>query len=95
MVAPKKVALTDGFLPHASGLIVPESVARKRIVSMKVQHRALNACVSKVLGPLSLRFALGCMEDGCPSPEIVRVPQPDGGIILQCGCTDRVFSGSF
>lgn len=85
------MSVPAGFQAHASGLLVPEAHARTRRVVTHEQWRAIDKALS-VMNQLGLRMQFRC-EQGCPS--IAKIAQPDGGTVLRCDCTDRVFTKAF
>ncbi len=82
------------FREHPSGLIVPEALSRRRQVWTKDEFRKAES-VTKLLTSRKVKLLLKCGEDDCSDRQLVRVPQPDGGYLLRCGCTDRIFQRTF
>lgn len=80
---------TDGLSQHASGLYVPDALARRRVVIPKEDWRVLDRAI-KVFVRLEMRIAFGCKNRACPAPSVERATQVDGTPLLRCGCTDRV-----
>lgn len=80
-----------GFLEHSSGLIVPEAHARARRVATKQEWRAYEAAI-QAYRRLGIRVQMAC-EKGCSPIHPKRTP--DGGVNLQCDCTDRIFQAHF
>lgn len=81
-----------GFHEHASGLIVPEAHARKRVVVSYEDWKRLDRALN-VLNRIGLRMMFKCDAPDC-SP-IVKLRDAGGGATLRCDCTDRVFTKSF
>lgn len=80
-----------GFLPHASGLLVPEAQARRRVVVSYDDWKKLDRGL-EALNQCGLRFQFRC-EHGCKAVEKIRTL--DGGTNLRCDCTDRLFTRAF
>lgn len=85
-------AVPAGFHEHASGLIVPEAHARKRIVVPEDDWKRIDRALN-VLNRLDLRFQFRCELPKCSGIEKVRTP--DGGTVLRCDHADRVFTKAF
>lgn len=83
--------MTAGYREHASGLIVPEDVSRKRIVFTKDETRLIQRAL-KLLGARGLATFFGCPERSCRRSPVQRVELADGSESLRCDCTDWVLS---
>jgi hypothetical protein len=83
-----------GFRPQAngSGLYVPDELSRKRIVCTYEDWKKLDRALD-VLNRLNLRMKFRCERDGCSA--ITKITTRDGGTVLQCACSDRVFTKAF
>ena len=81
-----------GFHEHASGLIVPEAHARKRIVTTKGDWKKVEQALA-ILKRVGLRTAFRCENEKC-SP-VVKSATPDGGTLVRCDCSDRIFTKAF
>lgn len=81
-----------GFHPHASGLLVPEAHARRRIVCSYADWKKLDRALD-ALNQLAMRMQFRCEKADC-SP-IVKVRDAGGGVTLRCDCADRVFTKAF
>lgn len=79
-----------GFAPHTSGLLVPESVARRREVWTREDWKVVNRA-AKVLNDRHVGTLMRCRVPECPSPVLEATRELDGGLLLRCGCTDRHF----
>ena len=86
------MSVPAGFHEHASGLIVPEAHARRRVVLTYADWKKLDRALQALL-PMHLRMQFRCERDDC-SP-IQKIRNLDGGVTLRCDCTDRVFSKAF
>lgn len=82
----------DVFHEHASGLLVPNEIARERRVATKAEWRAYEAAL-KAYKRLGIRVQMACEKPGCSRIRGIRAA--DGGAILRCDCTDRVFQAAF
>lgn len=81
----------NGFEPHVeSGLLVPSAVARQRQAWPEGSRRLLDR-TAKLLARNGLDFTLECQNPKCLATKLERIDQPDGGYLLRCSCTDRVF----
>lgn len=83
-----------GFREHASGLIVPEVHARKRIVLTKAEWKLIDKCFA-LLAFLGLRLQFTCDHPRCAGQPIEKITQGDGSVVLRCEHADRVFSKAF
>lgn len=80
------------FHEHASGLMVPENIARTRLVCTKDDWKRIDRAF-EVFNRLGVRMQFKCEKSGCS--QIVKSRTPDGGTLLRCDCTDRVFTLTF
>lgn len=80
-----------GYAPHTSGLLVPEAVARTRVVWTRDEWKLIDRA-AKVLRERGVATLMRCNEPGCPQRVLEAVQLP-GVLVLQCGCTDRVLTG--
>lgn len=80
-----------GFAPHASGLLVPEPVARRREVWPRDEWKQVDRA-AKVLNGHAIAVLMKCGIPGCPDPNLEARPNPDGTLALRCGCTERVLT---
>jgi hypothetical protein len=71
----------------------PEVSTRRRVVWTREEKRRLDR-VSADFNLHGDRFLLRCGSAACPETTIVLAEDRTnpGGMILRCGCTDRVFS---
>lgn len=82
--------MQDGFGTHASGLLVPDHLARLREVITADEYKTLTRAITKVLGPHAIKFLLICGHAGCSDTRIEKTRLADGTVTLRCGCRDRV-----
>ena len=79
-----------GFHEHASGLIVPDFLAREREVWTRADWKILERA-TKLVASRGLRMFLQCAETpACRETPLARHREPDGGISLRCAHRDRV-----
>jgi len=78
----------SGFHPHASGLLVPEDVAREREVWTRDEWKALEK-VTKFLQGKGVELFMGCTHHDCKKLPIERIRRADGGLTLRCAHKDR------
>lgn len=83
------MAQNSAFAEHASGLIVPQTLARRRIAIPREDWKHLDRAV-KVFQRLEVAIAFQCKNKRCSDRNVVRLSQVDGTPLLRCGCTDRV-----
>ena len=83
------------FREHASGLLVPEEVSRARRSLTWQEWRDLERA-TRLLGNerMAAEFVMRCKNPQCVDRKIERV-RGGHGMILRCGCTDRVFSKGY
>lgn len=88
------IAVPTGFRESASGLVLPEAVSRTRRTLTWPEWRTLEAA-TKILDSdrLHADYVLRCRNADCPDRKFERV-KGGNGVILRCGCTDRVFERS-
>lgn len=79
---------------HASGLIVPEEIARERQVMTWQEWRDLEK-VTKALAARGIVLQLKCSDPRCQREPIVRHRTPEGGISFRCAHADRVYTKAF
>lgn len=79
-----------GFAPHTSGLLVPETVARRREVWTRDDWKTVNRA-AKILNDRAVSTLMRCRVPACPDPVLEASRQDGGELWLRCGCTDRVF----
>lgn len=81
-----------GFHPHASGLLVPDDLARKRQVWTKDEGRLLDR-LAKLLNERGMLLNLACQNPKCAQSRkpLERFRMANGDYVLRCECTDRVF----
>lgn len=87
-------SVSPGYREHVSGLLVPEDVSRARQVWTADEWRLLDRAMT-LLGGHMVAVRLACGSSGCSDRTLTRVPTPDGGYVLRCACTDRVFQRAF
>lgn len=80
-----------GFHPHASGLIVPEALARVREVWTPAEFKILQRA-TKLLASYQVEVYFGCPEPDCKTQPLERVTNGDGGFTLRCAHKDRIFT---
>lgn len=80
-----------GYASHASGLLVPEAVARRRVVLPRSEWKQIDRA-ARVLNQHEIATIMRCGREGCPQPILSPVRRHDGSVVLRCGCTDRVLS---
>ncbi len=78
-----------GFTAHASGLVVPDAVARLRDTFMADEAKLLRRG-TKLLEAHHVRMIAKCVKPKCSDPALAWV-EVDGEKVLRCGCTDRYF----
>lgn len=79
----------SAFSQHASGLLVPDALARRRVVIPKRDWKGAD----RMFAFFNAQVAFRCKNTGCADPAIREIErQADGSRILRCGCTDRVLS---
>ena len=83
--------LPQGFTDHPSGLVVPIEHRRARQVLTRDELKLIDR-TAKVLAQVSVAHQMKCGKTDCPDPVLRRLPSLDGSTVLQCGCTDRVFT---
>lgn len=79
---------------HDSALLIS---TRDRIVYTKADGQALDRC-AKQLNAHGDKMLVVCGNATCPSQKIVMVPDHTAGgrgMILRCGCRDRIFEKAF
>lgn len=78
------VEVVEGNLRrHASGLYVPEEMAREREVWTREDWRVLEKATA-LLQARGLELFLGCTDHRCKAQPVARIRRNDGGITLQC-----------
>lgn len=80
--------LKPGYRQHASGLLVPNELSRKREVWTRDEWKVLERA-TKLLGSRGVDMFLRCENDACKAAPMERIRRNDGGITLRCACTDR------
>lgn len=80
-----------GYVPHRSGLVVPEGASRVRQVWPDTEFRAFDRAM-KLAEAHNVEWRLRCGQPDCPDRAMERIQGVDGGYTLRCGCTDRVFT---
>lgn len=83
----------ESFHEHASGLLVPDEVARVREAWTRDEWKVLERA-TKLLKARRIQIFLRCDEPACQKAPMTRVRSADGGITLRCEHKDRVFVGS-
>lgn len=83
-----------GFRPHASGLLVPEDISRKREVWTKAE-RKLHDKFLALFKSRGVDLLMRCGNPDCDDRAIKITRNNAGESILQCGCKDRVFTSAF
>lgn len=83
------MAANSAFAPHASGLIVPQALARRRIAIPREDWKHLDRAV-KVFKRLEVAIAFQCKNKDCKDRNVQRLTDHGGAPVLRCGCTDRV-----
>ena len=80
---------THGLTRRASGLLVPESVARTREVWMPEESKLLRR-LDRLLRSHGVEAVLRCTAPECrEKPAITTQVEPDGTTTLVCGCKKR------
>ena len=77
-----------------SGLILPEAISRVRQVWTKDEGRLLDRAF-QLFTAKGMRAFLKCEDPACASAPIEKIRTPDGGVILRCAHSDRVFTKAF
>lgn len=75
----------------ASGLILPEEIARERQVMTWQEWRDLER-VTKSLAARGMILQLKCADTRCQKEPIARHRTPEGGISFRCAHADRVYT---
>ena len=78
-----------GFARHASGLFVPDEVARPREVWTRDEWRVLERATT-LLTARNILLYLRCALPACAEAPLERRRNPDGGLTLRCAHLDRV-----
>lgn len=87
-----KAVPPDGYRADASGVFIPTSITRKRIVLTKDDTKKIDAA-TRACGPLGLDLLLGCKACG-PTVKLALVRDMETGFKkLVCQCSDRVLTG--
>lgn len=80
----------EGFHPSASGLVVPEDLARDREVWTRDEWRLVDR-VLKLMRSRNLAVVLHCNDQRCKGAEITVLPA-GAGFRWQCDHKTRVFN---
>ncbi len=87
-------SLDPAFRTHASGLIVPEEVSRKREVWTPEETRLLDRTV-QMLKRKKMQWAVGCETCQGDAKLMTYTRSIDGNRVARCGCTDRILTKAF
>lgn len=83
-----------GYSPHASGLLVPDELARVRQVWTRDEWKTLNRATD-LLNRKGIKALLKCEHPGCETSPVEKLRRGDGGFILRCAHADRIFQKAF
>ena len=86
--------MVAGFREHASGLIVPEEMARARQVMPWQEWRDLEK-VTKALAARGIVLQLKCTDPRCQKAPIQRHRTLEGGISFRCEHQDLTYTRTF
>jgi hypothetical protein len=86
--------MPQGFRAAASGLLVPEELAREKTTFTWQQWRDLEK-VTKMLEASGLTLQFKCTDPRCQRSPIQRLRTLDGGITFRCEHMDRSFTKAF
>ncbi len=91
MIRPTPAPVPTGFRQGAAGLVLPVEASRRRRTLTWPEWRAIEKA-STLLADQRLHadFVIRCVDPQCPDRKIQRM-RGGAGMILRCGCTDRVF----
>lgn len=82
------------FREHASGLLVPADVSRKREVWTSDEWRLLNR-LTRLMESRGMQLLMRCTHPDCKKAPIESIRQADGSNVLRCEHADRVFQKAF
>lgn len=83
------VVAKPAFKQHASGLYVPDAIARRRVVIPRADWRGAD----RMFRAFGAQVAFKCSNRQCSDPAVREIdPQADGSRVFRCSCTDRILS---
>ena len=84
-----EVAADHGFKRHASGLMVPSGMERKREVWTHDETKLVRR-LDKLLGSRGVKAVMLCSEPACHEKPLIETQvEPDGTTVMVCGCKRR------